>query len=458
MNFHFSDLNNTLRVPLAAEVHSRPFMPLNAPECLTHLAVYSKSPSNELTEHQNAQHALLVHLCGYFGVVAPGLGAKYFYHDFGRFRLKWELHTEFATYTFASTPTSKVGDAQQTLSIVDAFEQMPITMIPHEWLARLQGQVMVGAHVVFHAGSAETPEMQSALQSLFGKSMFVGSKVLSGGEVWTDFLIHPDGFSRFVLCDVAFTEHQASRMIQRVLEIETYRMMALLGLPAAQKSAPELNIIEAELSQLCEEMVRGQQATSADMALNVDGEQVLLQKIIALAARLEAIALENNYRFSASLAYFNLVQMRIDELREINFHGMPTIGEFMDRRLVPAMNTCQSIGRRQVALAERIAQTNDLLRTRVGIVQEQQNRQILQSLSKRAKQQVLLQQSVEGLSVVAISYYMTGLLGYVGKAVKAAGFYVNPDVLTGVALPVIVFGVWLGLRRMHKKISVHLVG
>ena len=122
------------------------------------------------------------------------------------------------------------------------------------------------------------------------------------------------------------------------------------------------------------------------------------------------------------------------------------------------MNTCQSIGRRQVALAERIAQTNDLLRTRVGIVQEQQNRQILQSLSKRAKQQVLLQQSVEGLSVVAISYYMTGLLGYVGKAVKAAGFYVNPDVLTGVALPVIVFGVWLGLRRMHKKISVHLVG
>jgi|SRR5450830_371211 len=454
MNFNFSDLNNALRVPLAAEVHSRPFMPLNAPECLTHLAVYSKSASNELAEHQNAQHALLVHLCGYFGVVAPGLGAKYFYHDFGRFRLKWELHTEFATYTFASKPIAKTDIAP---GIAEAFEQMPIEMVPHEWLASLQGQVMVGAHVVFHAGSADNATMQAELQSLFGKSMFVGSKVLSGGEVWTDFLIHPDGFSRFVLCDVQFTEHQASRMIQRVLEIETYRMMALLGLPNAQKSAPELNIIEAELSHLCEEMVKGEHSSSADTTLNVDGEQVLLQKIIALAARLEAIALENNYRFSASLAYFKLVQMRIEELREVNFHGMPSIGEFMDRRLVPAMNTCQSIGRRQVALAERIAQTNDLLRTRVGIVQEQQNRQILQSLSKRAAQQVLLQQSVEGLSVVAISYYMTGLLGYVGKAIKAAGLSINPDVLTGIALPVIVVGVWLGLRRLHKKISTHLV-
>ncbi|MFZ6692708.1 DUF3422 family protein [Undibacterium sp. SXout20W] len=446
MNFNFSDLNNALRVPLAAEVHSRPFMPLLAPECLTHLAVYSKSASSELTEHQLVQHELLVNLCSYFGVVAPGLGAKYFYHDFGRFRLKWELHTEFSTYTFASKPDVNVD-------MVAAFDHMPIEMIPHEWLARLSGQIMVGAHVVLHAGSAQDEQMQLKLQSLFGKSMFVGSQVLSGGEVWTDFIIHPDGFSRFVLCDVQFTEHQASRMIQRVLEIETYRMMALLGLPNAQKSAPELNIIEAELSTLCETMVNGNQSSTTEPGLDVDGEQILLQKIIALAARLEAIALENNYRFSASLAYFKLVRTRIEELREKNIHGMPSIGEFMDRRLVPAMNTCESVGRRQVSLAERIAQTNDLLRTRVGIVQEQQNRQILQSLSKRAAQQVLLQQSVEGLSVVAISYYMSGLLGYLGKALKAAGLPVNPDVVTGVALPVIVVGVWLGLRRLHKKIS-----
>jgi len=119
--------------------------------------------------------------------------------------------------------------------------------------------------------------------------------------------------------------------------------------------------------------------------------------------------------------------------------------------LTPAVNTCAAIASRQEALARRIAQTNDLLRTRVGIVQEQQNRQILQSMNRRAALQLKLQQAVEGLSVVAISYYMIGLLGYAGKAAKAAGLPLNPDIATGVLVPVVAAAVWLGLKRMHKR-------
>jgi uncharacterized membrane-anchored protein len=116
------------------------------------------------------------------------------------------------------------------------------------------------------------------------------------------------------------------------------------------------------------------------------------------------------------------------------------------------MNTCAAVARRQETLAERIAHTNDLLRTRVGIVQERQNRKILQSMNARAAQQLRLQQAVEGLSVAAISYYMIGLFGYAGKAAKAAGLPVNPDLLTGLLVPVVAVCVWLGLRRMHKTI------
>ena len=118
------------------------------------------------------------------------------------------------------------------------------------------------------------------------------------------------------------------------------------------------------------------------------------------------------------------------------------------------MSTCESIARRAEALAERIAHSNDLLRTRVGIVQEQQNRKILQSLNTRAAQQLRLQQSVEGLSVVAISYYMSGLFGYMSKGLKAVGVPLNPDIVTGVLLPVIALGVWLGLRKMHKSMGI----
>jgi uncharacterized membrane-anchored protein len=238
--------------------------------------------------------------------------------------------------------------------------------------------------------------------------------------------------------------------VQRVLEIETYRMMALLGLPHAQQAAPVLSGIETELARLSVGMTDRTESSAPDAP---DDESALLQDITALAARMEKLALDNSYRFAASKAYYRLVQARIDELRETRIAGVPTIREFMDRRLAPAMNTCESMVRRQEALAERIGRTNDLLRTRVGIVQEQQNRRILESLNTRAAQQLRLQQAVEGLSVVAISYYSIGLVSYVGKALKAAGVPVNPDMATGVMIPVLVGAVWLGLRRMHHSVT-----
>jgi uncharacterized membrane-anchored protein len=176
----------------------------------------------------------------------------------------------------------------------------------------------------------------------------------------------------------------------------------------------------------------------------------MLRSITALAARIERLSLDNTYRFSASQAYYRLVRARIEELRETRMEGRSTIEEFIDRRLGPAMNTFTSIAQRQEALAKRIANTNDLLRTRVGIVQEKHNRNILQSMNRRAALQLRLQQAVEGLSVVAISYYAAGLIGYVAKAAKSAGVPVNPDLATGALLPVVLFAVWMGLRRLHK--------
>jgi uncharacterized membrane-anchored protein len=393
---------------------------------------------------------MLAALCGHFGVTAPGPEARYFFHDFGRFRLKWECHAEFSTYTFA-------GRHAESLTPADAFERAPLYQVPQEWLLSLQGKIMVAAHVVLDNTCTPADEFANSLRRVFEGNMLVGSRVLQGGEVWTDFLIQSDGFSRFVVRDVDLREQQAGRLVQRMLEIETYRMMALLGLPHAQRTAPVLNMIEGELAKLTAAMVDADQAiaaaSSGQAQKDADGEQALLSHITGLAARIEKLSLDNSYRFSASQAYFRLVNARIEELREARIEGFPTVWEFMDRRLTPAMNTCEAIARRQEALAERIAHTNDLLRTRVGIVQERQNRQILQSMNARAAQQLRLQQAVEGLSVVAISYYLAGLFNYAGKAVKAAGWHINPDIATGLLVPVIAVGVWLGLRRMHKSID-----
>ena len=168
---------------------------------------------------------------------------------------------------------------------------------------------------------------------------------------------------------------------------------------------------------------------------------------------MEKLSLANGYRFSASRAYFRIVQARIEELREVRIEGTPTVEEFMERRLEPAMHTCEATSARQEALGRRIADTNDLLRTRVGIVQEMQNRRILESLNARAAQQLRLQLAVEGLSVAAISYYLVGLLGYAGKAAKAAGWPINPDIALGILVPVVAGAVWLAQRRVHHRIG-----
>ena len=441
----FPKLNHPLRVPLSAEIHSRPPIRLEAPERITHLGIFGRNEPEE-NKTVGVQTQLLADLCIHFGVTPPVVEAKYFFHDFGRFRLKWEGHSEFSSFTFVS---SVHGDSKPE----GLFERMPSEELPHEWLLRLQGKLMVATHIVLESSAMPSDEAVPHMRRLFESNPIVGCEASQAAQVWTDFQIHASGFVRFVIRDAGLKGQQAGRLVQRILEIETYRKMAMLGLPNAQRASPVLNIIEAELASQTAAMVDMDKTGHKGDEQGMAEEQLLLERITSLAARLEQLAVDNSYRFSASNAYFKLVHSRIEELRERRIEGVPTISEFMQRRLTPAMNTCLSTDRRQKTLAERIANTNSLLRTRVGIRQEQQNNQILQSMNKRAAQQLRLQQAVEGLSVVAISYYLAGLVSYAGKALKAAGLHIDTDLVTGISLPVLALIVWLGLKQMKKNLN-----
>ena len=445
MTIVFPTLNHPLRVPLSAEIHSRPPIRLEAPERITHLGIFGRNEPEE-NKTVGVQTQLLADLCIHYGVIPPVVEAKYFFHDFGRFRLKWECHSEFSSFTFVS---SVHGDSKPD----GLFERMPSEELPQEWLLRLQGKLMVATHIVLESSAMPSDEAVPHMRRLFESNPIVGCEASQAAQVWTDFQIHASGFVRFVIRDAGLKGQQAGRLVQRILEIETYRKMAMLGLPNAQRASPVLNIIEAELASQTAAMVDMDKTGHKGDEQGMAEEQLLLERITSLAARLEQLAVDNSYRFSASNAYFKLVHSRIEELRERRIEGVPTISEFMQRRLTPAMNTCLSTDRRQKILAERIANTNSLLRTRVGIRQEQQNNQILQSMNKRAAQQLRLQQAVEGLSVVAISYYLAGLVSYAGKALKAAGLHIDTDLVTGISLPVLALIVWLGLKQMKKNLN-----
>src|SRR3569623_1789492 len=241
MSIVFSELNHSLRIQLAAEVHSRPFLRLVSPEAISHLAIYGQNELDNNMQNSVVQHGILTQLCAHFGVAAPSAGSRHFNHDFGRFRLKRESHTEFATYTFTEI-------IDPNISLVEAFAHAPLMHIPQHWLQSLKGKVMVAAHVVLSKSEASAEEFAQDLQQVFEKSKLVGSYVVNRSELWTDFLIQPDGFSRFVIRDVGLRALQAGRLVQRVLEIETYRMMALLSLPYAQRAVQVLNASESELA------------------------------------------------------------------------------------------------------------------------------------------------------------------------------------------------------------------
>ena len=149
---------------------------------------------------------------------------------------------------------------------------------------------------------------------------------------------------------------------------------------------------------------------------------------------------------------FNIVRARLQELREERIEGAPTFGEFMDRRLVPAIDFCASVRRRQGELVERLSRADSLLRTRVTMTQERNNAEILVSLNQRAAVQLRLQQTVEGFSTVAISYYLLGLSNYLFKSLDKLGFPVNVDIASGIAIPVVIVTVWFGVRRIRHSL------
>lgn len=426
-------LDHPLRHLLISEVHARPFAQLTAPQRASHLALLTGEDPAE-------DRAQVAALCAAHGAPPPGPEDTYLMADLGPFRLRWERHTEFSSYTFYQGPGAPGFDAAAA-----PFAAPVLDRVPRDWLGALPGQLLVGVHLEMEAKGAPQRDAET-LTRLFGTDNVAGSLVSGGaGAVWMDFAVQPDGFGRILLQDRGLRPRQAGRLVQRLLEIETYRMLALLALPLARRHGPELSRSGERLNEMTARMAA---------IAGLEEERRLLDELTRMSAEIEDMAAAASYRFAAARAYYALVRRRVAELREARFEGMQTIGEFLERRLAPAMATCEAVAGRLEARSDRVSRASQLLRTRVDIALEAQNGELLRSMDRRARLQLRLQQTVEGLSVAAISYYLVGLVGYAAKAAKAAGAPLDSDLVTGLSIPVVVglvgFGVWR-LRRLVER-------
>jgi uncharacterized membrane-anchored protein len=419
--------DHPLRFQLNNEVHARPPDALQTPLRLTYLALVSP------WSNRDREWALVAELARRFGVEPPEEAVNHFSADLGPFRLTWERHTEFARYMFAFPGP-----------FTDAFADDPLGAVPRDWVESLPGELLVGARAVLLRGSPEPLHYETIATENFGGNTLVGSTITdSAARALTDFRIHADGFSRWYVINDALGSRQAGRVVQRLLEIDTYRMLALTALPVARELGPFLSRCEAELAQITQTLAGGRP---------ID-EPALLVRLTRLEAEIDSREAQSHYRFAAAAAYYDLVKRRIGELREQRLGGLQTFQGFMERRLAPAMATCRAVASRQQTLQERVANTTQLLSTRIDMTREEQNQALLESMNRRAALQLRLQSTVEGLSVAAVTYYVVGLVDYLAKGLEAMRLPIDAAVVTVASIPVVAIVVAVGIRRVRRMVE-----
>jgi uncharacterized membrane-anchored protein len=410
------------RFELAEELHSRPHTELSSPCAVSHLAIMTPGDGDGLL-------VAITDLCRRYGA-APPHQDRHHAVTLGAYRLRWERHTEFVSLTIIQEGTGS------------GFRRPPVDLLPEDWLSGLDGELIAASHVVVEPASGAGDREIAEIERRFEGQRVAGGSVLGGSaEAFTAFRNGGDGFGRFYVRDHGMSRGRTGRLVQRLVEIETYRMMALLGLPVAKAAAPQLASLETRLVDLVARL-----GATVDLA----DEQDLLNELFAVAQESERLVAFSAYRFSATAAYGRLVRDRLNDLREGRLDEFQPIAEFLDRRFEPAMRTCASFADRQESLSRRIARTADLARTRVDVSLQKQNRALLASMERRARVQLRLQETVEGLSVVAISYYALGIIVYL------LGGLVAPDHLklaVSATAPVLLVLIWFILRRWRAELA-----
>lgn len=418
-----------LRVTLNNELHARPATEISGPA--TAICLAFEAPSlNPASGQASMDH--LISLLDLHGAPHPAPGSNHYYGKLGRHTVKWERHSEFETYTFIDHSPPRDGFVA------------PADIVPAVWAKATDANILTACLIrigedIPEGGPIETVRAQ-VLPWFESESLAISAVLDEVGVVASDFRVDAAGYVRFALHTTPGTgPRRRGRIVQRLIEIETYKTMAMLSHPVARAVSSELTRIEPMLANV----VHG--VATEDLE-----HEESLGQLLEISAELENLLTRHASRFSAAEAYSSIITQRIHALRESRVGGWQTLGEFMMRRFDPAMRTCSSTQTRLMTMATRAARAGEMLRTRTDVARAEQNQAILHSLDARAEQQIMLQKTVEGLSVVAISYYAVSLGSYLmAPLAKLVGL--DKSLLTALIAVPIIAAVWLLIRRIHKR-------
>mgnify|MGYP003673651728 CR=1 FL=1 len=418
--------DHPLRYLLANELHARPFPTVAAPSRAAYLAI--KPAQNGAGRDRALDRAHLLALLDRYGAAHPQPDATHYSGQLGKHFLKWESHTEFVTYTLFGEGN---GDRP--------FDAATFGVFPADWLDAAPG-VRITSALIHIERESDDAVITDKVRDWFVPESLAISRVLEDQLVIAgDFRIDPAGHMRFaVFARDGAGDRRVGRVVQRICEIETYKAMSMLGLARARDLGGRLGEMDNRLTALV-----------GDMSGTPSRPEDRLTDLLRIAAELESIVHNSSFRFTATGAYESIVNQRIAVLREERFMGRQTFAEFMMRRFDPAMRTVASTQARLQAMSDRALRAGDLLRTQVDVERSAQSQALLASMDRRADMQLRLQTTVEGLSVVAISYYGVNLVAYMIYPL-ATSLEMSKGLLTALITPLVIAAVWWGVRRIRK--------
>jgi uncharacterized membrane-anchored protein len=412
------------RADLIAEVHARPRPPVPAPASVSRIDLFVTPEESDL--HLARLRTRLADA----GQGAPEGDARHVVYTEGPLKVVFERHTEFVSYTvFDDDPPG------------EPFKGDPLEKAPEDAFEDLPGRRL--SAVRLHIVKSKDGKLDEKLcEQVFEKSDYAASALRGGAaSLAADFEPDMDGYMRFLAFDSAAADAVRGRMVQRILEMEAYRMAAMLALPLARETGAALNRIERAMDETSDRIAAGPHAAK---------DRDILQRLTRLAGEAEQLRARGDYRFAAAKAYGRIVEVRNERLRPERIEGHERIGVFIERRLQPALRTCEAVASRQQAVAERVDRAVRLLATRVQVDLEEQNKSVLDAMNRRAEAQLKLQETVVALSAVAITYYAVSLVYYIARGGEAAGFGVQPYVAAAIATPVVFFTALFGIRIVRK--------
>lgn len=364
--------------------------------------------------------------------------------------IKWELHGEFATIAAITHNPVKITEpllrSRLTLekSLDELFVKLDCPTIVEAGGERISALDLVFEHRPLFGEAQE-------VSSIFNGNTVLGSYILSSkrAQLWTDLRLDEDGFISYFIPHDVLGSRQAGRVARALAEAETYRMAAMIAFPVAKSLSMPLRSAESELADLSKHISQLQ----AEPGVHTEKDGKFLGELSHLASRAEQWISGYGLRFTAAEAYSQLLTKNLFELAESPIPGVQSLSEFMDRRFQPAMGTCVWTQRRLKELSDRISRTTQTLRTRIEFVNEEQTQKLLASMDQRARLQLRLQETVESLSVLVLTYYAVSLLAYIAKGGKEAGLSIHPEIIAAIAAPVVAIIFLVISKRRRKRIS-----